>query len=460
MSLGETIAAISTPSGQGGVGIVRISGPQAWEVGLAVFRDQSGGTLPAAPSPRHLILGRAVEPSSDEPIDQVLCAFFPAPHSYTTEDTVEIQAHAGTLVLRRILAACLSAGARLARPGEFTLRAVMGGRLDLAQAEGVGQLIAARSDQEARLALASLDGILSRKLAPIRTALEKAAASVEVAVDFPDEAPEILAPELRTNLESLALYPLRQLIDRGSRRRVFREGALIALVGRPNVGKSSLFNALLGQPRAITNPQPGTTRDSIEEALILGGVVCRVSDTAGLAQAGDELESLGMAASRKVLGMADLACLVLDQSEPLSTADQELIQALDGRPCLLVLNKIDLPAAWDAGALEPEYPKQSVSALTGQGMDELAAALGDMVAGGEPEPVSGEALASDRQRHALENCLAAAGRAAEGLRQDDPQVEIISLELAEALTALGEVDGRGAPDEVIEAVFDNFCVGK
>lgn len=456
----DTIAAISTPVGLGGVGIVRVSGPQAWEVGRRVCRTPRGQELPARLEPRHMILALAQDPVSNEPIDQVLCVFFKAPHSYTTEPVMELQAHGGGVVLRRILSACLTAGARLARPGEFTLRAVLGGRLDLSQAEGVAQLIAARSDQEARLALASLNGRLSRELQEVRGLLQNTAATVEACIDFSDEMDEILEPRAGLSLEGAALPILDRLISDSLRRGIFREGALVALAGKPNVGKSSLFNAMLGRQRAITNPLPGTTRDAIEESLLLGGVVCRISDTAGLDQPGDELEGLGMEAARKVLAQSDLVCLVLDGSQPLGPADQALLQEAADRPCLAVINKSDLNPAWEPESQIGGLTWRRVSALSGQGLEELALTLGGMVSGGEPEPASGEALATERQRLALERCRAAAGRAAEGLRANDPQMEIISLELAEALAALGEVDGQGAPDEVIEAVFERFCVGK
>lgn len=456
----DTIAAIATAAGPGGIGIVRVSGPRAWAVGRALFQP-ARGPLPDPPPVRRLLYGRIVEPASGEVVDEVLCAFFKAPHTYSTQDTVEIQGHAGPAVTRRVLELCLAQGCRLAEPGEFTRRAFLGGRLGLSQAEAVAQLVAAASQAEARLALGALAGGLARRLRPVRAALVAAAAAVEAAVDFPDEVEEIIGPELAARLEGEACAALAGLLDQRQRQRVFREGAVVVLCGRPNVGKSSLFNRLLGAERAIVTARPGTTRDAIEEAALLGGVVCRLVDTAGLSQTSDEIEALGVELARGRLGAADLALLVLDRSQPLRAEDHEALAATAGLPRLIALNKDDLPPAWGVEALGRAAGQAlSVSARTGAGLDELAEALGRAVAGGAPEPRPGEAVASARQAEALGRCLAAARRAVAGLAAGEVQPELVSLDLSEALAALGEVDGQGAPDEVIDAVFSEFCVGK
>ena len=460
----DTIAAISTAAGPGGIGIVRLSGPKAWEVGRALFWPAKGA-LPEPPPTRRLIYGRIHDPASGEIVDEALAAFFKAPHTYSTEDTVEIQGHAGPAVTQRVLALCLAQGCRLAQPGEFTRRAYLGGRLDLSQAEAVAQLIAAASQSEARLALGALEGGLARELAPVREALLNVAAAVEAALDFPDEVDDIITPDLAGRLEREAASPLGKLLDQSQRRRVFREGAVVVLCGRPNVGKSSLFNRLLGERRAIVAARPGTTRDAIEEAALLGGVVCRLVDTAGLTDSSDEVEALGVELAKGRLGLADLALLVLDQSQPLTPEDQAALEATKDLPRLVALNKSDQPLAWDVSDLYSDWGLEqdrllSVSAKQGQGMDELSAALGRAVSGGAAEPKPGEVVAGARQREALGRCLAAIQRAANGLSRPDPEIELVSLDLNEALIALGEVDGQGAPDQVIDAVFENFCVGK
>lgn len=457
---GETIAAVSTPPGPGGIGVIRISGPEAWDIGTSVFRPDKPFAHNTPSSLRKMILGHAVDPRSNEALDQVLAVFFEGPRSYTTENTVEIQSHSGPAVMARILDAVLTAGARLARPGEFTLRAVLGGRLDLSEAEAVAQLIAARSDAEARMALAGLHGGLARELAPVREALLHAAAQVEAAVDFPDDAPELLGTEVAARVSSEVLPILDRLINHSLKRRVWRQGAVVALVGRPNVGKSTLFNAILGQQRAITSVQPGTTRDAIEEAALISGIVCRLVDTAGLAQTDGEVEGLSQEVTRRTLERADLVVLVLDGSRELTEADHELITETKELDRVVAVNKSDLQSAWSLSGVGGLFGACRVSALLGQGMEELLGLAGEALSGGQSEPAAGEAVASARQGEALARCLSAARRAAGGLSSRDPQPELISLDLSEALAALAEVDGQGAPDEVFDAVFSQFCVGK
>ena len=455
----ETIAAAATPSGPGGIGIVRISGPGAWEAGKSLFTPADGSFGPNDPPQRKMLYGFALDPATGERLDEVLCVFFKAPNSYTTQDTVEIQGHGGPAVMRRILELALSLGCRLARPGEFTYRAFMGGRIDLSRAEAVAQLVRAGSDVEARLALGALTGGLADRLAPVREVLTTAAAAVEAAVDFPDEVAEIAGDDLRQELEKKALEPLAKTIRDRRQGKVFREGALVVLCGRPNVGKSSLFNALLRDNRAIVTSLPGTTRDAIEESALLGRVVCRLTDTAGLAQAQNEVEALGMAVAQDRLAAADFALVVLDGSEPLQEEDRRTLDATSDMLRIIVVNKADLDAAWELDDLGAARARR-VSAKFDLGVEELAEEVGASLTGGRPEPKPGDVVVSARQAQALERCLQAAQRAAMGLGSEDVQPELVSLDLAESLSALGEVDGKDAPDQVIEAVFRDFCVGK
>ncbi|MFZ5586195.1 MAG: tRNA uridine-5-carboxymethylaminomethyl(34) synthesis GTPase MnmE [Thermodesulfobacteriota bacterium] len=462
----DTIAAIATPAGPGGLGVLRVSGPQAWGVGRALFVPRRPWGA-AGPRPWRLRLGRVVEPATGEAIDEALAAFFRAPRSYTTQDCVELSLHGGPALLRRALAAALHEGCRLARPGEFTLRAFLGGRLDLAQAEAVAGLVAAQGRGEARLALAALAGGLGQRLAPVRAALLDAAAAVEAGIDFPEDVAPADGPGLAARLALQAAEPLAGLVEASQRRRVFREGAAVVICGRPNVGKSSLFNALLGRGRALVSELAGTTRDCIEEGLILGGAAVRLIDTAGLG-AGVEahgpaagLDALGRAAAGAALEAADLALVVLDGSQALTAEDRAVLAASAGRPRLIAVNKADLGAAWELSDLPAGAgPALRVSATAGAGLAGLSERLAAAITGGEPEPAAGEVLAGARQAQALERALEATRRAAGHLAGFEPALELASLDLAEALAALGEVDGRGAPEEVFEAVFSQFCVGK
>lgn len=465
----DTIAAPATPAGSGGVAILRLSGPRAWEVGCGLFQPRRPWPT-AGPRPWRFHLGLLLD-ANRQAIDEALAVFFRAPRSYTTQDLVELHCHGGPAILRQALEAALAQGCRLAQPGEFTLRAFLGGRLDLGQAEAVAGLVAARCQGEARLALANLAGGLAQRLAPVRQALLTATARVEAAIDFNDD----LSPEETAGLANLVADlaggvqdPLLELIRGGLARRVFREGATVVLCGRPNVGKSSLFNALLGRQRALVSHLAGTTRDTLEEPLVLGGVAVRLVDTAGLGWVAEpsvspaaELDELGRAAAGQAVDNADLLLLVLDGGQPLTPADQEVMAASVGRPRLIVVNKADLSPAWDLaelGSRAGNDPVLRVSAARGAGLEELAQALGRALTGGQAEPEPGEVLAGTRQLEALERCRAAAERAGEQLRAG--AWELASLDLSEARAALGEVDGLGAPDEVIEAVFSQFCVGK
>ena len=458
MAAQDTIVAQATPPGPGGIAVVRISGPQAWSVGRAIFRPKGG----AAPweQIRSLVYGHAVNPESGEIFDEVLCAFFKGPRSYSAEDAVELQCHGGPAVVSRIVRLALAQGCRAAAPGEFTLRGMIGGRIDLSRAEAVASLVAARSDAEARTALAILDGGLARRLSMIRQALVDVAASIEAAIDFPEDISELAGADQAQTLSGKAIDPLEELINNSLARSSYREGASVVICGRPNVGKSSLFNALLGRKRTIVSDTPGTTRDRVDEVVILGGVACRLSDTAGLGNAMDDLDGMGQDAARDVLQQADLALVLLDGSIDLQEEDLKILAETQDINRIVVINKIDLPQTWPASRLEQGQAIINISAKFGQGLDHLSASAGQAITHGASEPGPSDILVNTRQREALSCCLAACRIAAQGLNAPEPQVELISLDLQTALAALGEVDGQGAPDEVIDAVFNKFCVGK
>jgi len=451
----DTIAAISTPLGEGGIGIVRLSGPEAIQIARRIFRPHRdrGGM-----QSHRLYLGHIVDPDGGV-IDEVLLSFMQSPHTYTREDVVEINCHSGYGVLRQILDLALSQGARLARPGEFTLRGFLSGRVDLTQAEAVLELIQARTDAGLKVAAGHLQGGLGRGIREAREALLDLLARVEAALDFPEEAAELAPPSLATGLAAQRQF-LAELDGTYREGRLLREGLKAVIAGRPNVGKSSLLNALLDLDRAIVTEIPGTTRDVIEEAIILGGVMVRLSDTAGLGPARDRLEALGIERTRDRLAQADLVLYLVDGSLPLTAADREALAELAATPGLLVINKMDLPPAlWETDlAAATAFPVVKISALTGQGIRELKQAVADLALGGGLH-AAGEIVTQARHHRHLQNCLVCL-RQAEELLGPAPAWELVALELKEAIRELGEITGQEVGEDVLDRIFSQFCLGK
>jgi len=453
---GDTICAISTPLGEAGIGIVRLSGPRAEAIARRLFRPRR----PRADRQSHrLYFGHLLDPQGNV-LDEVLLTFMQAPHTYTREDMVEINCHSGYGVLKAILAAVLSQGARLARPGEFTLRAFLSGRLDLPQAEAVLEVIAARTQAALRVAAAHLAGGLGPRLAELRRALLEILARIEAALDFPEEAAE-LAPEVLGDALAEPLALLDRLLASHREGRLLREGIRVVLAGRPNVGKSSLLNRLLKADRAIVTDIPGTTRDVIEETLNLGGLPLRLSDTAGLRPARDRLEELGIARSRERLAQADLVLYLVDGSEPLAGEDVAVCRELADRPTLVVINKLDLPQKLDREELRGlvPHPLVVIAALTGQGLADLEKAVVDLVLEGGVR-TEGEIITQARHYELLGKSREALGRARELLAPAAPPWELAALEIQEALQALAELTGEEVGDAVLEQIFSQFCLGK
>lgn len=455
-SLDDTIAAISTPLGEGGIGIVRLSGPESTGIVQRLFRPagrRAGGDLP----PRQLILGHIVDPASGQQVDEVLVSFMPAPHTYTRQDVVEINCHGGMVATRRVLELCLLAGARLAGPGEFTLRAFLNGRIDLAQAEAVLDIVRAKTSAGLQVAVGQLSGALSERVRALRQRLLGVQAHVVASIDFPED--EISQIDVDVELEDIerALVHLLETADRGM---IYRQGIRTAIIGRPNVGKSSLLNALLRTNRAIVTPIPGTTRDTVEEMLNLQGIPLVLVDTAGLDRAPrDPIEELGMERSRVALESADLVLAVVDGSMPLQPQDQAILDLIGERPALVVINKCDLPLALDENALPAGRPRIRISALTGDGLPELEARILDMVLGGHVTAQNEAVVSNPRHKQALSTALAGV-RAARGAHQDGLPADCISIDLSEALDALGQITGETADEELLDRIFREFCIGK
>jgi tRNA modification GTPase len=425
------------------------------------FRDRHG--RPVQEFPAHRVrFGCMTDPRTGAKLDEVLLTYMPAPHSYTREDVVEVSAHGGLGVLAHILEVLLRAGARLAEPGEFTKRAFLNGRLDLAQAEAVIDLIHAQTEASQRLALAQLEGQLSHVIHSMRDEVLEVLAYVEGAMEFPEEDLELLPwGDLLTRVQDVEAR-LANLLDTFHTGRLLRDGLQVVIVGRPNVGKSSLFNALLASNRAIVTPIPGTTRDTLEEVVNLRGVPFRLVDTAGMRASDDAVEREGIARTRASLETADLVLLVLDSSEPLQAADEEAIAAVQGKPVQVVLNKADLPAALDWQAVQghlPHGPEVAVSCKEAHGLDALTEAMVHAVMGGLQGPREGAMLTKLRHWEALQHAGEALQRARQGMAQR-LSGEFIALDLREGLEWLGEIVGLNYTEDLLDKIFSEFCIGK
>jgi tRNA modification GTPase len=460
----ETIVAVATPPGRGGIGIVRLSGPDCRQMAAPWLRLRS---------PLEHARARFAQIVEDgERLDEAVITFFAAPHSYTGEDLLEIAAHGSPVVLDLLVRKALAAGARLARPGEFTERAFLAGRIDLTQAEAVRDLIDAQTLFQARVAAEQMDGALSRRVRPIKESLVALIALLEAGIDFAEDDIDVAPASIileRIHSIRATLAPVAASYAQG---RILRSGLTLAIVGRPNAGKSSLFNRLAERERAIVTAAPGTTRDLVTDVIAIGGIPVELVDTAGLREAADEAESIGIAKTRAAMADADAVLLVLDAAAALQEGvlrlDAEeagLLQTLAGRPTIPVLNKLDLlpdaDAAAGAALCAPflgAAPPVATSALTGQGVDTLRARLLELLhVGGAAS--SGGILTSLRQHEAVQACLGALERATTAASGQIPH-EMLLLDLYEALRALDELTGQTTSDDILHRIFSTFCIGK
>jgi tRNA modification GTPase len=460
-SLDDTIAAISTPIGEGGIGIVRMSGPEALAILQKLFVKGKPTNLQSPisniQSPNYLHYGHIVDPETSEVIDEVLVSYMKAPRTYTRQDVAEINCHGGIAPLRRILEFCLRRGARLASPGEFTLRAFVNGRIDLAQAEAVLDIVRAKTEAGLRVAVGQLEGRLSDQVRALRAQLIDVLAYLEATIDFEED--EIPERDIAPDLEGVRRQ-LEKLLAQADRGIIYRQGIRTAIVGRPNVGKSSLLNALLRTSRAIVTPIPGTTRDTLEETLNLQGIPLVLVDTAGIvAKTEDVIEQLGIERSRRALAQADLALLVIDRSEPLTEADRQIAGLAAGKTAILVVNKIDLPQAGCGFDIMPGATRVEISALTGEGLEELEEAIVEVVFSGQvlasDEPLVSSPRHKDILKRALDHVVSAQDAHAQGMPAD-----FVAIDLTSAVNALGEITGETATEDLLETIFSEFCVGK
>jgi len=446
----DVIIALSTPIGRSGIGVVRMSGKGAREIAATFLKSKRPLT------PRRATVGIwATE--QGEAVDQVIVTYFKGPCSYTGEDVVEVSAHGNPVVLGRIIEMVRGAGARPAAPGEFTLRAVANRKIDLVQAEAVRDFIVAQTEAQAKLALRQMEGGLSQRLAPVKDALLDIIAALEAAIDFAEDDLELPCDGILAERIEAMRHSLEEVRETYARGRIVTAGVRIAIVGKPNVGKSSLFNRLVAAERAIVTEIPGTTRDVLTEMVDFDGVPVRLFDTAGLRESGDEIEIIGMTRSLETLAEADLVFMVIDGSAPLDNDDQKLLDRARRARHVVVINKADLPQAVAPSAFSEMA--HSVSAKTGLGMDGLKRAVLDFVGASSAEDWSESVLTNARQHDAVAKAVAAVAAAGRALQERTPH-EMVLLDCYSALGALNELTGDAVLDDILDRIFSTFCIGK
>ncbi len=455
--VGDTITAVATPPGEGGIGIVRLSGPHARTIGERIFQPMRAGTLQS----HRLRYGRIVDPASGEVIDEALLSYMRAPHSFTREDVIELSCHGGPLPVQRTLELTLLAGARLANPGEFTLRAFLNGRIDLTQAEATLDIINARTRTGLALAQAQLGGWLGHEVRRIRTELLDALAMITATLDFPEDdvPPQDIRPVVAP-----AVAAVERLLKTADQGMVLKGGARLALVGRPNAGKSSLLNTLLRADRAIVTPIPGTTRDTLEETANMGGVPVVLIDTAGITESADPVEQLGVERSRAAIMGADLVLLILDSTVPPGDDDRQIAQLTLHAPTVLVWTKADLLPPDAAVPSLPLLHEQLLgtvltSAASGQGIDELVQMVAQALLGGAVVTADAHLISNPRHRAVLSRASEALAVVLSATAQGLPP-DLMAGELTTAINALGEVTGEVVGEDLLDAIFSRFCIGK
>ncbi|HUB87690.1 MAG TPA: tRNA uridine-5-carboxymethylaminomethyl(34) synthesis GTPase MnmE [Verrucomicrobiae bacterium] len=455
----DTIAAIATPLGEGGLAVIRISGVEALSVADKVFQPiGQNSPKPSAAKSHTIQFGKIVR--GKKTIDEVLLAILRAPRTFTREDTVEISCHGGILPAKLVLDTILENGARLAEPGEFTKRAFMNGRIDLAQAEAVADLIHSRTELALAAANEQLAGKLSQRINQLRDDLMHTLAHIEAHIDFPDEdiAPDTKEKLLKRLEDGIGF--MDELLRTASEGQILRRGIRAAIIGRPNAGKSSLLNQLLGHDRAIVSHIPGTTRDTIEETANIRGLPVVFIDTAGLREARDEIEVEGIRRSRESLAKAELILHVLDASEPLTDADKKYFAEFAGKKRILVRNKMDLAAKLEESEIQnPKSEIVEISCLSGRGIEALKDAIKNLVWSGDIRAEMLQVLINSRHQDALNRARVAALRASEALRED-ATLELVAADLRIAANAVGEIVGRTTTEDLLDSIFSQFCIGK
>ncbi len=457
LSDNDTIAAIATPYGMAGVGIIRISGPLAYITAQKFFRSSKGKKIES----HKIYHGHFVEPSGDI-LDEVLLSYMKGPYSYTREDIIEINTHSGPVLLARILQSILDQGIRLARPGEFTFRAFINGRIDLLQAEAVMDLVNAKSERGIIISNRQIDGAPGRQITVLRDKVLNLLAAAEVAIDYPEENQgKGGIDDAIYQLENEIIKPIEEIVASHSSRKIWVEGIDTVIVGRVNAGKSSLLNRLLNEEKAIVSSIPGTTRDLIETTFYIKGIPLKITDTAGLREGKGEIEKLGINLSRKKFKAADLALVVIDQSRPLNDDDKKIISGMNRDNSIVILNKNDLPPRFDEkelAGLTENTPVVRLSALTGEGIDNLRNKISDKIISSDAG-IENHLVPNIRQKNALSEALEHFRSASTNLRQDYP-MEIVAFDLKGGIEKLEEITGKTSADDLYDKIFSQFCLGK
>lgn len=457
----ETIAAISTAPGEAGIGIVRISGDQSFLIIDKLFKSSSGKAFSDLKN-RSINHGFFIDPKNNIRVDEVLVSKMKAPNTYTREDIVEINCHGGTLAVKRILELVLRQGASLAEPGEFTKRAFLNGRMDLSQAEAVIDLITAKTDRGMDLAFNQLEGKLSLRINEIRDILLNMIAHIEASIDYPEYDIEEITYEALLKQANEVKIGLEQLLDTADTGKILREGLNTVIIGKPNVGKSSLLNALLREGKAIVTDVPGTTRDIIEDYINIRGIPLRLIDTAGIRETEDIIERIGVDKSKELMEKADLILFILDISTHLSKEDQVLIDLLKDKKAIVLFNKSDLKAQLSTEELKGHFKGKTVieiSALKGEGLDRLEEEIYQMVYGGKVAAGDTGLVSNIRHKNLLENALESVNITIGTIRDNLP-LELISIDLKDSWDLLGQITGHTIQEDIIDQIFANFCIGK
>ena len=462
MKFHDTIAAVATARGEAGIGIVRVSGDLALQIAAELFRSPRGVSPTGLPT-HTLTYGHVIDTNaSDDIIDEVLLGVMHAPKTYTGEDIVEFNCHGGIVTLTAVLDLVVKNGARVAEPGEFTKRAFLNGRLDLAQAEAVAELISSKTELSRKIAIEALAGKLSDTVNSLNDRLAGLLAEIEASIDFPDEDLDFMKVETQLETARVVQKDLTTLLDTADEGKIITEGVNVAILGKPNVGKSSLLNALVGTTRAIVTDIPGTTRDTVEETINVNGIPLKLVDTAGIRQTDDIVEQQGVQRSKAVLDRSELLLLMFDASQPLNNADLELLQAAESTKAILLLNKVDLPVVTPSTTLLVHAPKKRVIETVipeGKGLDALKSVICEELLGAESVVGESPIVTNARHQEALRRASEGLGYAIESLENGMPP-DLVAVDLRISLDGLGDIVGKTTTEDILDRIFSQFCVGK